>query len=171
MERAQEAAVRLVLERDGALAAPAAAPQRVEATVVAGAREGVGLDAAALGERVVRQLRPDQRGRRVFGGHLGGGRAGREQLAGLRIVGQVRRGRAPEQVLVNGHDVQSAGSAGEGPVASSRTRYVSRVPVERRSPHAWVTRSAIPASASLPQLRGSYAFLLPTSPSTFSTPS
>ena len=45
------------------------------------------------------------------------------------------------------------------------------VPVERRSSQASTTRLAMPASASLPQARGSYAFLLPTSPSTFSTPS
>jgi len=45
------------------------------------------------------------------------------------------------------------------------------VPAERRSSQASITRFAIPASASFPQARGSYAFLLPTSPSTFSTPS
>ena len=49
--------------------------------------------------------------------------------------------------------------------------FPSDVPVERRSSHAWTTRLAMPSSASLPQARGSYAFLLPTSPSTFSTPS
>src|SRR5690606_33823879 len=49
--------------------------------------------------------------------------------------------------------------------------YVRAVPAERRSSQAWTTRLAMPASASLPQVRGSYAFLLPTSPSTFSTPS
>src|SRR5690606_21937500 len=44
-------------------------------------------------------------------------------------------------------------------------------PAERRCSQAWATRAAIDASASLPQVRGSYIFLLPTSPSTFSTPS
>ena len=45
------------------------------------------------------------------------------------------------------------------------------VPAERRSSQASTTRFAMPASANFPQARGSYAFLLPTSPSTFSTPS
>jgi hypothetical protein len=47
----------------------------------------------------------------------------------------------------------------------------SDVPAERRSSQASTTRLLMPASASFPQARGSYAFLLPTSPSTFSTPS
>jgi hypothetical protein len=51
-------------------------------------------------------------------------------------------------------------------------RYMlSAVLVLRRSSHASPTRLAMPASASFPQARGSYAFLFPTSPSTFSTPS
>jgi len=55
---------------------------------------------------------------------------------------------------------------------NARRRYLFRdVPAERRSSQASTTRLAMPASATLPQARGSYAFLLPTSPSTFSTPS
>jgi hypothetical protein len=58
---------------------------------------------------------------------------------------------------------------------SSRNRsgsYAFRdVPAERRSSQASTTRLAMAASASFPHARGSYAFLLPTSPSTFSTPS
>ena len=45
------------------------------------------------------------------------------------------------------------------------------VPAERRYSQASTTRLAMPASAALPQARGSYCFLLPTSPSIFSTPS
>ncbi len=45
------------------------------------------------------------------------------------------------------------------------------VPAERRSSQASTTRLAMPASDNFPHARGSYAFLLPTSPSTFSTPS
>ena len=47
----------------------------------------------------------------------------------------------------------------------------SDVPAERRFWQASTMRSAMPASPALPQARGSYCFLLPTSPSTFSTPS
>jgi hypothetical protein len=62
----------------------------------------------------------------------------------------------------------------EGPTAETRgpTTYLFRdVPAERKSSQASTTRCAMPASATFPQARGSYAFLLPTSPSTFSTPS
>lgn len=48
--------------------------------------------------------------------------------------------------------------------------YFSFVPVERRFAHASVTRAAMPASAALPQVRGSYLDFVPTSPSTFRTP-
>jgi hypothetical protein len=47
----------------------------------------------------------------------------------------------------------------------------SVVPAERRSSQPSTTRAAIPASAVFPYVRGSYAFLLPTLPSTLSTPS
>jgi len=45
------------------------------------------------------------------------------------------------------------------------------VPADRKSSQASTTRLAMPASATFPQARGSYAFLLPTSPSILSTPS
>ena len=45
------------------------------------------------------------------------------------------------------------------------------VPALRRFWQASTTRAAMLASASLPQARGSYFFLLPTSPSIFRTPS
>src|SRR5262249_42325248 len=55
---------------------------------------------------------------------------------------------------------------------SARTTHLPiEVPDDRRSSQACTTRFAIPSSAVLPQDRGSYAFLLPTSPSTLSTPS
>ena len=43
-------------------------------------------------------------------------------------------------------------------------------PALLRSWQPWTTRCAMPASAVLPYARGSYIFLLPTSPSIFSTP-
>src|SRR3954470_4618543 len=63
---------------------------------------------------------------------------------------------------------------GMGPVPADDDRppvadYFERVvPVERRFSQASTTRWARPFSASLPQARGSYAFLLPTSPSILS---
>ena len=55
--------------------------------------------------------------------------------------------------------------------AYARTGYHRALDALRRCWHASTTRAAMPASAALPQLRGSYCFLLPTSPSIFSTPS
>src|SRR5690606_5126789 len=58
VQGAQEAAVRLVLPRDGAVPLPSGAAELVEAAVVAGAREGIGVDDAAFGEGAVGELRP-----------------------------------------------------------------------------------------------------------------
>ncbi len=60
---------------------------------------------------------------------------------------------------------EAAAGAGRG-----RSGQSSLVPAERRFSQASTTRAAIDSSAVLPQARGSYSFLLPTSPSTFSTP-
>jgi hypothetical protein len=65
--------------------------------------------------------------------------------------------------------------AGTPPRAATRESVKSyafrEVPADRRSSQASTTRLAMPPSAAFPHARGSYAFLLPTSPSTFSTPS
>ena len=45
------------------------------------------------------------------------------------------------------------------------------VPVAPRRSQASTTRAAMPASADLPHVRGSYCFLMPTSPSILRTPS
>ncbi|GHE66464.1 hypothetical protein GCM10017778_59350 [Streptomyces vinaceus] len=103
------------------------------------------------------------------GGHLdGGGTRGDGLAAGL--VGEVGGGGAPEQVLVNGHAPSlgyRAPLTSKGPVRRRETAYralrfargggcyFSFVPVERRFAHASVTRLAMLASASLPQVRGS----------------
>ena len=72
-----------------------------------------------------------------------------------------------------GSQGRRAGTTGPRPrPAGQVTSYLfSDVPAERRSSQASTTRFAMPASATFPQARGSYAFLLPTSPSTLSTPS
>ena len=51
------------------------------------------------------------------------------------------------------------------------TYLFSELPAEPSCWHASTTRAAMPSSALAPHTRGSYAFLLPTSPSTLSTPS
>src|SRR5690625_3039441 len=62
-------------------------------------------------------------------------------------------------------------SAPSSVTPSGRLGQLTRVPALRRFWQASTTRLAIDSSAALPYERGSYAFLLPTSPSTFSTPS
>src|SRR4051812_10545135 len=60
-ERAQEAPVRLVLPRDGAVALPAVAAEQVQGAVVAGPRVGVSLDGAAVREGTLGEDGPGQR--------------------------------------------------------------------------------------------------------------
>ena len=98
-ERAQEAAVGLVLPRHRALAAPARATQRVEAAVVAGAGVRVRLDARLVGQGVLGEHRPGQAGRRVGGRHVLG--AARRPALGGGVLGQVGR-RDAEQVGAHG---------------------------------------------------------------------
>ncbi|GAA3373597.1 hypothetical protein GCM10020367_34160 [Streptomyces sannanensis] len=47
------------------------------------------------------------------------------------------------------------GTQGACRARATGSAYFRRVPVERRFAHASTTRAAMPASASLPQLRGS----------------
>src|SRR5699024_10996799 len=69
-ECAQEAAVRGVGSGDGALAAPSGLAQRVQSAVVAGAGVGVGGDVVAVGERVLGEGGPGERGVEVARGDL-----------------------------------------------------------------------------------------------------
>src|SRR5664280_3198215 len=132
--------------RNRPLALPTAAAQRVQRPVIAGARERVPLDGVPLGERILSQGRPGQGGRRVRRGHGPG-------VLAFREGGGCRVDREP-----------GLGSA-------QKVAHETWVPALRRFWQACTTRAAMLASASLPQARGSYFFLLPTSPSIFRTPS
>ena len=190
-ERAQEAAVGLVLPRHRPLAAPAGPAQGVEPAVVAGAGVGVRLDVAVVGQGVLGEHRPGQRRRRVGGRHLLGAQPVRpaRRRRGPRAGGSAgcRAGRSSRWASRSERVVQDCrlesrehavrgrprtacsllSTAGVGGVRQGQPWWV---PAERRFWQASTTRAAMPASASLPQARGSYCFLLPTSPSIFSTP-
>ena len=58
-----------------------------------------------------------------------------------------------------------------GGARGAKPRYLSARPADPSCSHASTTRAAIESSASRPHERGSYIFLLPTSPSTLSTSS
>src|SRR5699024_5993834 len=71
-ERPQEAAVRGVGGRDRSLTPPAGLAQGVPAAVVPGAGVGVGGDLVAVGQRVLGEGGPDQRGVEMTGGDVAG---------------------------------------------------------------------------------------------------
>ena len=195
-EGAQEAAVGLVLPRHRALPAPASAAQRVEPAVVAGA--GVGVRRRRRGGRPGRPRRARPRPARTPGGRRRPARV-RSPLARASAAGSSGRcvGGMPSRSELTGCLQGRSGwcRSGAGLVVESR-EHAARgaphtacsltldrsgsggcqpgqpwwVPAERRFWQASTTRAAMPASASLPHARGSYCFLLPTSPSIFSTP-
>ena len=190
VQRAQEAAVRLVLERHRAVALPAAAAQRVQAAVVAGTGVGVRLDDPAALEGVVGELGPGQRGGRVLRGDLGGG--GRRRRAARAAPGRRaggsgagpredsrewswvpvclvlarrscgtgtarpdrRRTGGPGPPLPSAGPVRLAVRATRCPARARRATSAS-CPSSAGSRTPAATRSAMPFSAALPQLRGS----------------
>src|SRR5690606_41293135 len=106
-QRTQEAVVGHVVGRDRALPAPAGAAQRVQAAVVAGARERVrrhGAARAVLVQVVLREVRPRERARGRAGGALV-----RVAVGGDRVA-HVREG-------VREPDGGGAGGGGRGRVA------------------------------------------------------
>ncbi|GGY04886.1 hypothetical protein GCM10010324_59520 [Streptomyces hiroshimensis] len=72
-----------------------------------------------------------------------------------RARAATRKGPVPLAVSGTGPLAGRMGCAYEPRVRTAYRPYFSFVPVERRSAHALVTRSAMLASASLPQVRGS----------------
>ena len=92
----------------------------------------------------------------------------RQKLKTLETEAAQDRTRQPNSSTNFWHMARRPALAG----SQLKTGYLFRdVPAERRSSQASTTRFAMPDSATLPHARGSYAFLLPTSPSTFRTPS
>src|SRR6266536_3862352 len=160
VQRTQEAAVRLVLPGDRAVTSPSGPAQQVEPAVIAGAGVGVCGDNLPVAHRPLGERCPDRGKPREPGGDVRRVVAGPQRRPRRQIVGQQRRRRARQQVVML-HWV----------CAFDLSRQPSRWPADSRSSHACATRAAIPASAALPYERGSYSFFLPTSPSTFSTPS
>src|SRR5450631_940899 len=128
------------------LSLPASATQCIQRPVVAGAREGVALDRVTVLERVLGQGGPGQRRRRVR-------RSDRPRILAL---GELDSRRVDGQTGLG--DTQQVAHQGW-------------VPALRRFSQACTTRAAMCSSATLPQARGSYFFLLPTSLSIFRTPS
>ena len=127
------------------------------------------------------------------GGTGGHGRASRRGAGGRRQGQGGLRGAAPNKVrspsLAGGRALrrpehpwghkQHEAARPQGPGGSrvrplgGHQRRVQRiwVPVAPRRSQASTTRAAMPASADLPHVRGSYCFFTPTSPSILRTPS
>ncbi|CAM5504361.1 hypothetical protein SATRM34S_03736 [Streptomyces atroolivaceus] len=71
------------------------------------------------------------------------------------VAGILARGRPTAGYRHPGHGAGPASEGRPGPLVHPCSAYFSLVPEERRLVQASVTRTAMPASADLPQLRGS----------------
>ena len=170
-QRSQEAAVGLVLPGDGAVALPAVSTQQVEAAVVADPGVGVaGEVVGTLGQRLLGERSPrrrrlrvgprDVRGssppvpaRRPPGRRAGASGAARPSGPGTPF-GPLCLARSTSVLwtLCKRHD---AGQVSITPRYNGRGQPDRLVPVLLRFSQAVTTRAAMPASAALPQARGS----------------
>ncbi len=114
--------------------------------VVAGARVGVGLDGAPAVERLLREHGP--RAGSVAGCAAATWPAGAPASRASRATASSGR-------RVCGTPTPTAAPSRFSPDIPVDMRQPIRVPAERRSWQAWTTRAAMPASAALPQVRGS----------------
>ena len=113
-------------------------------------------------------------------GPAGPGRASRRRAERSSRRGRRAGGQAPRRPeICRGNKQHEAARPHRGPGSSrirplgSHQRRFQRiwVPSEPRRWQASTTRAAMPASADLPHVRGSYCFFTPTSPSILRTPS
>ena len=138
--------------------------------------------AAGPGRTPSRRTQPHTRPRRCGGRRQGRGRQHADDEpdrleAAARPAGPGRRPPAHTAARPSKHNEAARPHRGPGgsrirPLGGSQ-RLFQRicVPAAPRRWQASTTRAAMPASADLPHVRGSYCFLMPTSPSILRTPS
>ena len=153
------------------------AGQRVDAPSEARGADG---ERAGRRPRVHQAARPNKAGHEAAGDLSGrAGHAAAGDLSGQQATPEKRLAAAHGCIKQPAQQTQRSRPAPLGPGGSrirplgGSQRLFQRiwVPSEPRRWQASTTRAAMPASADLPHVRGSYCFFTPTSPSILRTPS